>query len=241
LGGIITTSNWSDRVNDILLASRVRLPDLPPNYRNVDQQIRLVRADGNVGHISLMELETSLSPALFCLPGRPAVITPVRRAFAEHLLSHSPQKSLLPHARAKMYRERHYLGGASTLKQFKRGNLILFYESENNRGLGAIVAVARTQHAYLKSQEAMENADLDPSVLDAEGLEAIGKSVIKAVAVFDNIVCFERPVPRSVLQKLGCGSPTNLLTTRAIDNTQLQGILEEGFAHGTSGTRPHLA
>lgn len=241
LGGIVTTSNWADRADDIYLASRVRLPGVPPPYRDVDQQIRLFRPDGNVGHISLMALETLLSPALFCLPGRPAVITPVRRAFADHLLAHSPQKSLLPHARAKLYKERHYFSGAATLKQFKRGNLILFYESAKNHGLGAIVAIARVQHAYLKSQHALDNADLDPSVLDSAGLEAIGRSKTKTVTVFDNIIRLERRVPLSTLQRLGCGSPTNLLTTRAIDNTQLQGILEEGFGHGTSRTRTHFA
>ncbi|KXU84874.1 hypothetical protein CI15_21495 [Paraburkholderia monticola] len=234
LGGIITTSNWAQRMDDIFLASRVRIPDVPPMYRNVDQQIRLVRPDGNVGHISLMTLETSLSPALLCLPGRPAVVTPVRRVFAEHLLAHSPQRSLLPHARAKLYKERHYLSNANTLKRFQRGNLILFYESERDRGQGAIVAVARVRHAYLKSQEAMENADLDPSVLDLAGLEAIGRSTVKTVTAFDNIVYFERPVARSTLKRLGCGSPNDLLTTRAIDDTQLQEILKEGFTHGTS-------
>ena len=241
LGGIVTESNWADRADDIYRASGVHLPEAPPSYRNVDQQIRLARADGNIGYISLMALETSLSPALFCLPGRAAVVTPVRRAFAEHLLTHSPQKSLLPNARAKLYNERHYLSSAATLKQFKRGNLILFYESEKNRGIGAIVAIARVQHAYLKSQHAMENVDLDPSVLDATGLETIGRSITKTVTAFDNIICLDRPVPRSTLQRLGCGSPNHLLTTRAINNAQLQEILNEGFAHGTSGTRTHLA
>lgn len=241
LGGIVTTSNWADRMDGLFQAGRVRFPAVPPVYREVDQQIRLVRPDGNVGHVSLMALETLLSPALFCLPGRTAVISPVRRDFAEHLLAHSPQKSLLPHARAKLYKQRHYLSGAATLKHFKRGNLILFYESAKNRGLGAIVAMARVQHAYLKSQEAMENSDLDPSVLDSAGLEAIGRSKAKTVTAFDNIICLERPVPLATLQRLGCGSPQDLITTHAIDNAQLQGILEEGFANGTSRTRTYLA
>ncbi|OLL31831.1 hypothetical protein BTH42_09325 [Burkholderia sp. SRS-W-2-2016] len=233
LGGIVTVSNWARRMDEVFLVSRTRLPDTPPTYRSVDQQLRFVRPDGNVGHISLMTLETSLSPALFCLPGRPAVVTPIQRGYAEHLLAHSAQKSLLPHARARLYEERHYFSSPNTLKRFERGNLILFYESGKNQGQGAIVAIARVQHAYLKSQEAMENADLDPSVLDPAGLEAIGQSLVKTVTAFDNIVHFERPVPRSTLQRLGCGRPTDLLTTRAINDTQLQGILSEGFAHGT--------
>jgi hypothetical protein len=241
VGRIVTTSNWADCRDHLFRAARVRLPDAPPVYRDVDQQVRLVRPDGNVGHVSLMTLETLLSPALFCLPGRAAVISPVRHEFAEDLLAHSPQKSLLPHARARLYKERHYLSGVATLRHFKRGNLILFYESAKNKGLGAIVAIARVQHAYLKSQEAMENSDLDPSVLDSAGLEAIGRSKTKTVTVFDNIICLERPVTLATLQRLGCGSPQDLLTTHAIDNAQLQGILQEGFAHGTPRTRTHFA
>lgn len=188
-----------------------------------------------------MTLETLLSPALFCLPGRTAVISPVRHEFAEDLLAHSPQKSLLPHARARLYKERHYLSGSATLRHFKRGNLILFYESAKNKGLGAIVAIARVRHAYLKSQEAMENSDLDPSVLDSAGLEAIGRSKTKTVTVFDNIICLERPVPLATLRLLGCGSPQDLLTTHAINDAQLQGILQEGFVNGTSRTRTYFA
>ncbi|MDR6410079.1 GNAT family N-acetyltransferase [Paraburkholderia terricola] len=234
LGRIVTQSTWARRNDELFRAGHVRLPDAPLTFRNVDQQIRFVGPDGNVRHVSLMTLETLLSPALFCLPGRTAVISPVRHEFAEDLLAHSRQKSLLPHARARLYKERHYVSGKATLKHFKRGNLILFYESARNRGLGAIVAIARVQHAYLKSQEAMNNSDLDPSVLDAVGLEAIGRSRTKTVTVFDNIICLERPVPLATLQRLDCGSPQDLLTTHVISDAQLQEILEEGFAHGIS-------
>lgn len=239
--GIIAPANWAQRAAEIFSVGRVRLPDTVPAYRNIDQQVRLVRPDGNVTYVPLMALETLLSPGLFCLPGRPAVITPVRSAFAEHLLAHSPQKSLLPHARAQLYKERHYVSGAATLKQFKRGSLILFYESGKGGGIGAIVAIARVKHAYLKSQDAMQNADLDPSVLDAAALQAIGESLVKTVTAFDNIVCLERPVARATLEKLGCGSPTQLLTTRAINETQLMGILQEGFAYGTARTCTNLS
>lgn len=191
-----------------------------------------MRPDGNPVHMPLVALESLLAPAIIALPGRPAVISPVRRDFAEHLLGHLPQKSLLPRPRAALHSEKHYLSGEKTLKQFKRGHLVLFYESAGNGGLGAVVALARVQHAYLKSQQAMERADLDPSVLDAAGLAAIGNSKIKTVTVFDNLICFKRPVPRATLESLGCGSPTQLLTTREINDSQLQAILAEGFGHG---------
>lgn len=232
LGRVVTKANWSECNDQLVDATRLRLPDATPVFRNVDQHLRLLRPDGNPAHMPLMVLESLLAPAILALPGRPAVISPVRRGFAEHLLGHLPQKSLLPHLRAALYSEKHYLSGEKTLKHFKRGHLVLFYESAGNGGLGAIVALARVRHAYLKSQEAMERSDLDPSVLDAAGLAAIGRSKIKTVTVFDNLICFKRPVTRATLESLGCGSPTRLLTTREIDDSQLQAILAEGFAHG---------
>ncbi|KWE58162.1 hypothetical protein WL76_10795 [Burkholderia ubonensis] len=178
----------------------------------------------------MTSLETLLAPALFCLSMRPAVITPVRRDFAEHLLAHLPQRSLLPHARAALYREKHYLSDKRTLKHFQRGSLVLFYESTKNHGLGAIVAIARVQHAYLKSQEAMARADLDPSVLDDAALEAIGRSKVKTVTVFDNLIQLPHPVPLETLRLLGCGDATKLMTTHPINDSQLQEIVARGFA-----------
>lgn len=232
LGKVVTEANWSECNNQLFEATRLRLPGSPPAFRSVDQYLRLMRPDGNPVHMPLVALESLLAPAIIALPGRPAVISPVRRDFAEHLLGHLPQKSLLPRPRAALHSEKHYLSGEKTLKQFKRGHLVLFYESAGNGGLGAVVALARVQHAYLKSQQAMERADLDPSVLDAAGLAAIGNSKIKTVTVFDNLICFKRPVPRATLESLGCGSPTQLLTTREINDSQLQAILAEGFGHG---------
>ncbi|WP_412525055.1 GNAT family N-acetyltransferase [Burkholderia lata] len=230
LGRVVTAKNWSRCRRDLATVGRLKLPDVVPTFASVDQQIKVLRPDGNAVHVSLSVLETLLAPALFCLPMRPAVITPVRRDFAEHLLEHLPQRSLLPHARAALYRERHYLSDKRTLKHFQRGSLVLFYESAKHHGLGAIVAIARVQQAYLKSQEAMERTDLDPSVLDDAALEAIGRSQVKTVTVFDNLIKFPRPVSLEALRVLGCGNAANLMTTRPINDLQLQEILARGFA-----------
>ncbi|AJX16187.1 GNAT family N-acetyltransferase [Burkholderia ubonensis] len=230
LGRVVTNRNWDEYRGDLVAVGRLKLPDVPPTFSNADQQIKVLRPDGNAAHVSLTSLETLLAPALFCLSMRPAVITPVRRDFAEHLLAHLPQRSLLPHARAALYREKHYLSDKRTLKHFQRGSLVLFYESTKNHGLGAIVAIARVQHAYLKSQEAMARADLDPSVLDDAALEAIGRSKVKTVTVFDNLIQLPHPVPLETLRLLGCGDATKLMTTHPINDSQLQEIVARGFA-----------
>lgn len=232
LGRIVTHANWDQCRSALAAIGRLKLPEVPPVFRSVDQQIQVLTPDGNRVHVPLQTLETLLGPALFCLSGRGAVITPVKRGFSEHLLGHLPQKSLLPQSRVVLFRERHYLSDSRTLKRFKRGELILFYESLKQSGLGAIVSIARIQKAYWKLQGNLESADFDPSVLDPATVDAIGRSAIKTVTVFDNVMHFPTPIPMKTLKRIGCGSPTNLLTTHSITDQQLQVILSEGTERG---------
>ena len=229
LGRIVTRTNWDQCRETLTSASRLRLPDVPPIFRHISQQVQVLTPDGNRVHVSLDYLETLLAPALFCLPGRQAVITPVQRDFSEHLLGHLPQKSLLPQSKVALYQEKHYLSGPQTLKRFKPGALILFYESLKHRGLGAVIAIARVKQVYAKSQEALKISGLDPSVLDAKSLETIGQSSMKTVTVFDNVIFLPHPVPLTTLERIGCGRPTDLITTNAITDEQLQAILVEGL------------
>lgn len=228
LGRIVTPENWKQCQESLVSVGRLKLPDEPPKFRNVSQHVQLLTPDGNRVYVPLDSLETLLSPTLFCLPGRGAVITPVQRDFSEHLLGHLPQRSLLPQSRVALLRERHYLSSARTLKHFKRGGLILFYESMRRGGLGAVVSIARTKQAYLKAQESLESEDLDPSVLNQTNIEVIGQSRMKTVTVFDNVMSFPHPVSIETLKRIGCGRPTDLLTTRPITDHQLQAIITEG-------------
>ncbi|MGH8759317.1 MAG: GNAT family N-acetyltransferase [Burkholderiales bacterium] len=230
INGVVTTANWRTRRDALVTACEVRMPAEPPAFRNVDQQIELYGADGNRTHQSLLKLESILSPALFCLPGRTGVLVPLRREYSEPLLNHLTQGSLLPQARAQLYQQRNYLSHPKTLAVFTRGSLIFFYESSKGKGLGAVVAVARVVRAYHRDMEAMGNADLDASVFEAIQLAEIGKSDIRTVTVFDNVTIFPKTVSRDVLQRIGCGTPTQLLTSRRISSEQVQGILSEAYS-----------
>lgn len=229
---VVTPACWQECRDQLLTASHLKLPEQPPVFRAIDQQVLVTTPDGNRSHVSIESLETLLAPALFCLPGRPAVITPVQRDYAELLLGHSSQRSLLPHSKAVAHSERHYLSDPKTLKNFSRGAIILFYESGKNNGAAAIVAVARVRRAYLKPVDAIDSPDLDPSVLDAKTLHRIGDSKIKTVTTFDNAMPLRKPVPMKILQQLGCGRPTDLISTRPITDIQMAAILEAGFARG---------
>lgn len=229
LGRIVAPTTWSACKQELVDAGHFKLPDSVPQFRSVDQQIQITRADGNRGHVSLDVLEDLLAPTLFVLPGRTAVITPIQAGFAGPLLGNAAQMQLLPQPIVSIYHSRHYLSDPRNLARFPRGTLMLFYESRKHGGRGAIVAVARVRAAYLKSREALASSDLDLSVLDPRRIAAIGTSKMKTVTVFDNVFHAIRPVPLEELRSLGCGNSNDLLTTRGISDAQLKSIMKQGF------------
>ncbi|GGC13087.1 hypothetical protein GCM10007205_22440 [Oxalicibacterium flavum] len=233
MGKIVTPENWESCRKDLLNIGNLRLPENVPSFRNIDQKLELFTPDGNRSYLSFESLETLLTPALFCLPGRKSVISPINKSFSDLLLGHSQQRSLLPSSRASLYQEKHYFSDPRTLKFFQRGALILFYESQRKRGLGAIVAVARVKQAYLKPIEILNSGDLDPSVLSQSTLSSIGKSEEKTVTAFDNLFAFPKPVSLEILKRLGCGLPSDLITTKPINDTQLQQIISAGFSENS--------
>lgn len=229
LGLVATRGTWRRCRSALTELSGLRMDGSLPPYRGLEQQISYVTRNDDLGHESLERLETLLAPVLFCLAGRPAVITPIQHEFAKLLLPHSPQRSLLPAPSSNLFHERHYLSHPNTFNHFKRGTLILFYESKHPRGRGELVAIARVRRAYLKEVPDLGAADLVQSVLTPGTLPKIGNSMVKTVTAFDNAFPLPSPIPLDRLQDLGCGRATDLITTRPISDTQLQSILAEGF------------
>ncbi|MBF6617615.1 MAG: GNAT family N-acetyltransferase [Candidimonas sp.] len=229
LNRVVTSQNWTKTVSDLDDLAKLKLPAACPPFKDIEQQIEILCPDGNRRFVRLHEVESSLSPTIFCLPGRPAVITPILRDFADQLLEHSPQTTLLPRARAGQFSERHYFSSDRTLKHFRRGTIMLFYESGRGKGSSSIVAIARVQRAYLKPKDVIGQVDFDPSVLSSETLSFIGSSESKTVTAFDNLIVLPNPVPLRSLQKIGCGEPTQLITTRPITSEQLNKILIEAL------------
>ena len=231
LHGVLLPSNWPELRAKLQTVSEITLPTSMPAFREADQYVELMRPDGQRTHLTAFALETLLSPALICMPGRPGVLVPIQRDYSEHLLDHLDQMQLLAHAKALLFQQRHYLSAPRTLKAFKRGSLMFFYESTRKKGLKAVVAMARVTNAYLSAEGAVGKGDLDRSVLEPADLSVIGKSEIKTVVVFDNLMKMKRPVPLESLKKFGCGEATQLLTSRPLTPEQIENILLEGFPH----------
>ena len=229
LGSVFTADTWGICQKKLTENSGVKLPIKAPKYSGVNQQVEIFTPNGNKTYVALDLLETLLSPALLCLYGRPAVITPIQKQFSDPLLGCSPQRSLLPLGSASLFRERHYISSARTLKHFKKGTLILFYESTKGGGRAELVSIARVRQAYHKPADSIDNSDFEQSVLTSSSLTNIGKSDVKTVTVFDNIFPLPRPVPMKSLERLGCGRPNDLITTNPITANQLQAILSEAF------------
>lgn len=229
IGKVLTTMNWCINRENIVQITDLKMPEELPKYQYPSQLIDILSPDGNKRFLQLDALETYLSPVLFCLQGRPAVISPIERRFSEPLLGHSVQRSLLPDSTPALYSERHYLSDPKTIKFLARGTLILFYESGKGNGRQAIIAIARVAEAYLMGCNKLTISQLTRSVLTPRSLNEIGKAQSKAVTVIDNIFLFPNPVPLSTLKQLGCGRNNQLITTRPINNEQLNTILTEGF------------
>ncbi|MBR7745909.1 GNAT family N-acetyltransferase [Undibacterium baiyunense] len=232
LGNVLTETNWQEKQSELSAKCGLKLPVTAPKYRNADQPIQVLTPNGNQTHVSLDLLETLLSPALLCLPGRPAVLTPIQNMFADGLLGSSPQASLLPRATASLFQDRHYLSDPRTLRHFKRGTIILFYESTRGNGRAAVVAIGRVREAYLRPADMFDSDGLEHSVLTTHTLDRIGKSKMKTVTVFDNIFTLPRSVPLTTLRRIGCGNSNHLITTRPLTDVQFQEILTEAFSRG---------
>lgn len=225
----LTERNWAASRDSLATVGKLRLPDIPPAFRHIDQQISVIRPDSQKVLVSLFKLESLLAPMLLCLPGREGVMVPIRKQFEEHLLADSPQDTFLPRGKAQLAPLRHYLSDKKTMKNFVRGDLLFFYESVKNKGAGAVIAVGRVLRAYLRDESAMQTGDLAPSVLDSSRLSSIGVSKTKTITVFDNVLRLPRPVPLHELKGLGCGEAHQLITSQRLSSEQVQAILDKGL------------
>jgi hypothetical protein len=94
-GRVATKGNWHRRRSELAEMSGLKMEGQFPLYRRIEQQVAYFTQSGDHGYETLERIETLLSPALFCLPGRPAVITPIRHEYAK------PLKLPWPHRRRR--------------------------------------------------------------------------------------------------------------------------------------------
>jgi hypothetical protein len=182
--------------------------------------------------IDLFDLETILSPTLFVLPNRGAVLVPIRAAYADDLLGTAAQGSLLPKPQAAILHERTYFSSTRNERLLTKGTPIVFYESGKSNGRSAAVAVARITSTVVVPKSQIAVTLIDSGVVAEEGIKDLSSGDQIAATMVDNVMKLRRPVPLKLLRALGCVDKSNLITSRSITPEQLQRIMIEG--QGTS-------
>lgn len=228
LAQALTPQNWAAKRDYLKRSVGMLLPKDIPAWSGALQLLELHCPDGERRHVTLSEMESHLSPALFCMAGRPATVASIRPKYSEALLGSHKQLSLAPQMEAATHGERLYLSAASLLGQFERDGLIFFYESQA-KGAQAIIAVARIMDVYLIRRDEIGEESLRRSVLSADNIGEIGSAKDKAACLFDNLIFLPTPVALKFLEEdLGYHS-ARLTSAGRLNSLQASRILEKGF------------
>jgi len=179
--------------------------------------------------VPLEELETLLSPSLFCIPGRSGAIVPIKRIYAADLIGGAKQLSLLASPEAVLLRERVYFSDPRTAGVLTKGTPVLFYESAASGGAAAVIAAARVVRAELVPKDGTNPELLRRGVLDEKLLKNICLAETVVATTIDNIMIFRNPVDLKRLRELRAVDGANLVTARWLSAEQMIQIIDEGM------------
>lgn len=225
LGRPITKGSWDAARLVIERLSGLKVQDSCPSY---DRPIvRVTPTDGRAFSIPLFELESLLSPTLLVLPHRISVIVPIARQFADALLGTALQLSLLEVPEAQFLSRRTYFNTTRAANAMIRGSVIAFYESGKRKGRGGIVAVARIVDVTSVPKENVPEFLQRGAVVEDVGELTKGERIL--VTTFDNLLHLKEPVMLQTLRKIGCVTPSNLVSATPITSAQLEEIVRAGF------------
>jgi GNAT superfamily N-acetyltransferase len=226
---VVTRENWGQTRAEILRLTSMGLPPIAPKWGDGRELVELQAPSGERRFVTLDRLESLMSPAIFAVPGRPAVLVPIRERYSRALLNIGPQRTMGPQSEALSLTERMYVSGGKTLPHYSRGSLIFFYES-GAKGAQAVVCVARIVDTFLLREDEISDQALRRSVLRVTDLNKIGKSRDKAACVFESVLPLRRPVPLSGLVTMGI-SAARLVTANALTQQQIAELIRQGNAN----------
>lgn len=229
---IIVEENWTSVRHNIATRSGVQLPENMPAYAGPHQKIDIVLTGKRATKIGLLELESYFAPAIFMLPGRDGVLVSIKHDFSEDLFRSSPQSSLLAPPQAVLRRERVYVTSGRTKSAFTEGAPIVFYESQEGRGRGAVIAIGRiTRVQLIKKQEAIPSVRAR-GVLNARLLDLVSSVSDVTEVAFDNLFVLNKPVELKKLRTMGVADGANLVRAKKVLFTKILEILAESSHHG---------
>ena len=229
LGKVVTATNWAGICRQLKKGMGLELPDAIPQYLSLEQTVLVKGPTGHAVGVPLEELETLLSPALFCIPGRSGAIVPIKRVYAADLIGGARQLSLLVSPEAVLLRERVYFSDPRTAGVLTKGTPILFYESAGRGGAAGVIAAARIVRAELVLKDGTNPELLRRGVLDKKLLKNICSAETVVATTIDNIMIFRNPVGLKRLRELRAVDGTNLVTARWLSAEQMIQIIDEGM------------
>jgi hypothetical protein len=228
VGAPVSARSWPGVQRTLCSLADMRFPANLPAIAGDDVRIPFEHTDGKQYVIDLFDLETALSPTLFLLAGRSAVLVPIKARYADHLLGTACQASLLPTLQAEVLHSRTYFSSSRNRGLFPKGTPLVFYESGGFNGRCAAIALARVRNTSVVPKRQVASAQIESGVLDEVELIEITSGEQVAATTIDNVMRFRCPVGLNRLRELGCVDRSNAVTSRRITPEQLQRIANEG-------------
>jgi GNAT superfamily N-acetyltransferase len=233
VGGAVAPDDWETVRSAVERLCSMRFPVQLPQFTLYDARLNFELQDGTKQVIGLFDLESTMAPSCFILPGRPGVIVPIQPRYSVHLLGTSKQLSLLPTHGAVAFHQRVYYSAARNARLLLGGTAVVFYESAGGgKGRSAAVALARVVSTSVVSKGDVPGSRIDRGVLDKEGVRRITTRDKVAVTTFDNVIKFEVPVPMKQLRAIGCVDGANLVSAKRISSEHLETIIRKGTKRG---------
>lgn len=224
LGQPVTNKTWDKARLSIERLAGLKLHATCPTYDRPKAQITTTTGDRS--EVGLFELETLLSPTLFALPKRKAVVVPITRTFAADLLGTDLQYSFLEVPEAHFLSRRTYFNTIRASRSMIRGSAIVFYESSRGGGRGAVIAAGRIVDVTSIPVNSAPESLRRGAVVDDLGTITRSEGIL--ATTFDNLVVFRKPVPLTKLRQIGCVSRANFISATPISAKHLTAIVEAG-------------
>jgi hypothetical protein len=228
IGGVVDATSWPSVRQNLHGTADMRFAEDFASIADDKCRIQFQNHAGSDFMIDLFDLETILSPTLFLLSNRGAVLVPIRASYADDLLGTAAQGSLLPRPQAVILHERTYFSSVRNEQLLAKGTPVVFYESGKSNGRSAAVAVARITSTVVVPKSQIAATLIDGGVVAEENIKDLTSGDQIAATTVDNVMRLRKPVPLKFLRQCGCVDKSNLIPSRPITPKQLKQIITEG-------------
>lgn len=201
-----------------------------PNYDEINKSGILVKdLDNNKYKMNLFDFELFFSPSILMCKGRPAVIIPIQKDYAEAFYPVlTLQKELFPSGIVSMSNEKAYFRYPRRMKSLERGMLAFFYVSQKKGGSMSIIGYGRITFSQILDIKNLNERFYRQGVLSEGGILQRSEKEKIHVITFSNFSLFNYPVKYDLLKEKRMISGANMVTAESIDYITAKFILKTG-------------